>query len=156
MKGTKLLGNMNRGLILALSASFLSLSLIFCYPTPVNAYDPPVQGTVNATDIIIWHGDNATIVLDGTITIEGEGEIVDSFLLLFLVVIIVGLAFWQQNLFLFILACPVSIVYGLLTADSATINTPLWVASIAIVIIGLYCLYKAVILGLEDFRRSKR
>lgn len=155
------------------------------------AYDPPSQGTDNATDIIIWHGDNVTVTglesslsiianalsqqgvpivisnnvavtitdLETALTAASEAladiiadsiiSVAESFLLFIIVAALLALAFWQKSLFLYILACPVGLVYGLSLASGETPKSPMWVAGVVIAIIGTSCLYKVVIAGLE-------
>ena len=142
-----------------LTSILLALMVLVAFASPVMAYDPPAQGTDNATDIIIWYGDNLTVsgdftITSGELTITGVEDFLTSVLLLLIVVGITALAFWQkQNIMLWIVACPVAVVYGLTTAAGATINSSLWVAGIAVAVIGLYCLYKVVMIGLEGFKK---
>lgn len=46
----------------------IALSL---YASPAYAYDPPDQGSDNATDVVLWYGDNLTIEdIQGTISVD--------------------------------------------------------------------------------------
>lgn len=55
-----------------------------------------------------------------------------------------GLVFWQRHVFLYILATPVCVVYGLIMASNATemYNTT-WVIGIVVAIMGIFCLFRA-------------
>jgi len=82
--------------------------------------------------------------------------LVTPFLKLGIVSLLVALTFWQKSLFLYALMCPVCIVYGLsLTAGELT-SSPLWMAGIAVAIIGTYCLFKVVLLGLEGTKVRRK
>ncbi len=72
------------------------------------------------------------------------------------IALIMALVFWQRNIFLYILGCPVALVYGLSLASDSTQGSPLWVAGISVAIIGTYCLFKVAMLGLEELRSSRR
>lgn len=147
--------------------------LLVVWATPVYAFDPPSQPTDNATDVILWYGDNLTIEAAAvTITgfedamvaaaeaqaaalVKGQGDITGNYLTLLLVALIVALAFWKQNLFLFLLTVPVSTVYGLTLAADEESGSPIWVAGIIIAIIGTYCLFKVVMMGLERAKERR-
>jgi hypothetical protein len=53
-----------------------------------------------------------------------------------------GLTFWQRHIFLYILACPLNVVYGLYLAADGTMYSTTWVIGIIICILGLFCLYR--------------
>ncbi len=85
----------------------------------------------------------------------------DKFLTFIIVAAIVYLAFrptkeGEDNLFLLVLASPVSIVYGLSLASGETVRSPLWVAGIVIAIIGMYCLFKVALAGLDGMKAGRR
>ncbi len=150
--------------------------LLMAGAAPVFAFDPPGQGADNATDTILWYGDNLTIESDNlTLTIvdledalvaaaEAQAEVLtanqtsvaNQYLALLLVTLIVALAFWKNNLFLYALAMPVSMVYGLSLATDAVSGSSLWVTGIIIAIIGTYCLFKVVMIGLEDVKARRK
>ncbi len=65
---------------------------------------------------------------------------------------IIGLAFWRKNIFLYILATPVSLVYGLGLASENEVKSLLWVAGVIIALIGTYCLIKVAMAGFERIR----
>lgn len=71
------------------------------------------------------------------------------------VALIVALVFWQRNLFLYTLVVPVCMVYGLTLAADNTNGSPLWVSGIIVAIIGTYCLFKVVMMGLESFKAKR-
>ncbi len=74
---------------------------------------------------------------------------------LFTVAGIIALAFWQKSPFLYLLAVAPAVVYGLTLAAGETNGSPLWVAGVTIAIIGMYCLFKVVIMGLGEFKRRR-
>jgi len=51
--------------------AILLLSFLLLVAVPVYAYSPPGQGTDNATDIIIWHGDTANVTAVAAVTVAG-------------------------------------------------------------------------------------
>jgi len=73
-----------------------------------------------------------------------------------IVTAITWLAFWQKNVFLYIIATIPLMVYGLQIAASEDVYSTLWVAGIIVAIIGLFCLFRAVNEGiLPMFKRGK-
>ena len=68
-------------------------------------------------------------------------------------VFITILALWQNKVILYALAAPVNIVYGFVTASEQEVYSPLWVAGVAIGILGLYFLYQ---IGADVFGRKKK
>ena len=119
-------------------------------PTTVLAYDTPTQGSANATDIILWYGDNLTvnggITIDGTITVAGLETALTDFLTLFIVALLVALVFWQGTIFLYAVGSVTAIVYGLSLAIPSN-SLSLWVAGVAISLIGTYFLYCIVMIS---------
>ena len=66
-----------------------------------------------------------------------------SILCFLLVLVITILAFWQGqkgNNFLYLLAAPVDLVYGLTYAATQTVASASWVSGLIVAIIGTYCL----------------
>lgn len=146
-------------------------------PTPVLAFDPPAQGTDNATDVILWHGDNLTIEtikehnlaitefsgLEDALVAAAEAQatainenntaIAADAILLVLVALLIALAFGQKSWVLYALASPVGVVYGLSLATGAD-NNALWVVGVVIAIIGTYLLYRIIIAAL-GWRKKK-
>lgn len=137
------------------------------------AFDPPDQGTDNATDVILWHGDNLTIqsanltIADledalaaaaqahaDTLTDSMDG-ISDNWLSFFIVAFILMLIFWRGGVILKALGMPVAFVYGFVTAGNADVFSPLWVAGVAIGILGLYFLYQIALEGISLLGRRK-
>ncbi len=146
--------------IILLSGLLIVFLIILC-PLPVLAFSPPGQGADNATDVIVWHGDNLTLdttgLNDALVDVESTVNNIGEELFALLVVgSIMALIFWQRNLFLFILGAPVAIIYGLtLTGPSPDWSLFFWIAGVIIAIIGTYCLFKAAMLGLENIRGRK-
>lgn len=62
-------------------------------------------------------------------------------LTLVLVLFITILALWQSKVILYALAVPVALVYGFTIAGEQEVYSPLWVAGLAIGLLGLYFLY---------------
>ena len=56
-----------------------------------------------------------------------------------------ALAFWQKNAFLYLMACPLNLVYGLSLASGSTVASTQWVMGVIIAIIGLFCLFRVVV-----------
>ena len=127
------------------------LLLLLAVLIPANivyAYGEPTQGTDNATDIIIWYGDNVTIEsanLTGEMEITGLTDTMEDISNDWLSFVIVAFLLWlflkYGGAILYALGVPVAFTYGFVTAGSVTVFSPLWVAGVAIGIIGLYFLY---------------
>lgn len=118
--------------------------------------------TANATYIIetdnftIQLGDNITVtdfgnIMTATATTLGESlgseysDLVASILAFLIMAAITILAFWQRNVFLYMLACPVDLVYGLTFAANNDVNSAAWVGGIIVAIIGTFCLFRVSI-----------
>jgi len=67
-----------------------------------------------------------------------------------------GLAFWQKNVFLYLVIAPLNMVYGLTLAAGETVNSSMWVAGVIITIIGVFCIYRAVVDGLLPGLRGRK
>ncbi len=144
---------------LLLSALLLAL---FIPAGTAYAYDTPSQGTDNATDIILWYGDNLTIesaTVSGEIEITGltdsNESIAGDFLAFIIVAFIIVIALTKDKDIIDALACPVSIIYGFTLASGQTVYSQLWVAGIALVLIGLYFLFRIVIRGINKRKAQK-
>ena len=140
----------------------LVLLLSLAVATPALAFTSPAQGTDNATDVILWHGDNITIEsgnititsanLTGSVGLTGEVEvtgltdtlsdIADDYLALLVVAFFIGVVLLKQSTVLNALGVPVAFVYGLSLASGEDTYSTLWVAGVAIAIVGLYFLYQ--------------
>jgi len=132
----------------------LLLLLPIALSVPVYAYTPPNQSSDNATDIILWHGDNVTIEsanvtggieVTGDVTITGLTEsnesIAADFLAFVIVAFIIMTVLMKGSVVLYALGVPVALVYGLAVASDQDVYSPLWVAGVAIGLFGLYFLY---------------
>jgi len=159
----------------AITLTLLLAALIAAGTSPVFAFTPPSQSSDNATDVILWYGDNVTIesanvtltIVDledaltaaaeaqATVITENQSSISNDYLALLIVAFIIALVFWQRTLFLYILAMPVCMVYGLTLAADNTTQSSLWVSGIIVAVIGTYCFFKAVMMGIEDYKRRK-
>lgn len=147
---------MKRLLIALLLLLALPLSVTSAY-----AYTPPGQSSDNATDIILWHGDNVTIEsanitggveITGDVEITGEVEITGltesnesiaaDFLAFTIAAFIIVIVLIKGGVILYALGVPVAFVYGFVTASEQEVYSPLWVAGVAIGLLGLYFLYQ--------------
>ena len=146
----------------------LLVILAILLPVPVYAYTPPEQGSENATDIIIWHGDNITIEsanLTGTITIDSledalvaaaeahAAAVAEDFLTLIIMALLIALVFWQKTIILYAIGALVTIVYGLSLAQPGA-EQSMWMAGVAIAFIGTYFFYRIIMIAF-DWVRSK-
>lgn len=156
---------MKRTLVLIMVASLLLIT------TPVYAYTPPEQGSANATDIILWHGDNLTIsTANVTITSledamvaaaeaqaaainDNNSDIAAGYLLLLIMAMLIALVFWQKSILLYSVGGPVAIVYGLSLA-TADAELSLWLAGVVIAIIGTSFVYQVIKIAF-DWVRNK-
>jgi len=82
--------------------------------------------------------------------------ILSSVIGLFLVLAITALAFWQRNVFLYLLAAPVNLVYGLSTAASSVVNSAMWVIGVIIAIIGTFCLFRVALDQYSEIKSRAR
>ena len=150
----------------------IALLLLLLLATPVYAYTPPGQSSDNATDIILWHGDNVTIEsanitggveITGDVVVTGEVEITGltesneriaaDFLAFIIVAFIIAIVLAKGGVILYALGVPVALVYGFVTASEQEVYSPLWVAGVAIGILGLYFLYQ---IGADVMGRKKK
>ena len=63
-----------------------------------------------------------------------------------------ALAFWQRHIFLYILVAIGDIVFGLYYAASGTVYGTVWVLGVLIVILGLFCLFRAAMKLITEAR----
>ena len=146
------------------------------FVTPALAYTMPGQGTDNATDIILWHGDtanisitsaNMTIVsLETALTAAGEAQaqviadnqtvIADKYILLLLVALFTALLFWQKNAFLYLVGSVVLMAYGLSFAADNTVMSASWIVGMMIAVVGTYLLYRVAANELLPLLRRKK
>lgn len=156
--------------IIPLIIGLAALAATCFMPSPSYAYDPPEQ-TGNVTDVILWYGDNLTIqagdidvtVAELTEAAEAGAQVVadeieaiwDNLFLLLLAGVITALAFTQRNIFLYCITVPVNVTYGLYLASGSTAGSVLWVEGLVIAIIGTFCLYRAVEMGLATAREKR-
>jgi len=124
----------------------IAVMLIALFAAPVVAFDTPSQGTDNATDVILWPGDNISLVVTAdSITVEGLEDAMGMYLLLLVVALINAAAFWKRDsVFLKIIAVPVDIVYGLELTEGAVVRSALWVSGVVIALIGMWFLFALV------------
>ncbi len=55
-----------------------------------------------------------------------------------------ALAFWQKNLFLYLLMVPANIMFGFSWASAGAVGSAIWVEGIIIVAVGTFALYRVV------------
>lgn len=140
----------------------IALFLTLFISSPALSFTPPSQGTDNATDVILWYGENLTIKahditisgLEDALVAAGEAQaeiisasnntIAGDFTLLFLVALVMTLVFCKSNIFLYSLGAPTGIVYGLFLASGADGNISFWVIGVVIALIGTYCLFRVL------------
>ncbi len=132
------------------SVAVLLIAGIFM-AAPALAFDPPAQGTDNATDVVIWHGDSQNITLssdDLNTAITGIGTTLDTTItnavsdmlgnLVILIIIFalayLGYRFDQRLLFFSGLA---ALVYGYSYSSTSTYY------SIIIVLAGIFFIASA-------------
>ena len=65
------------------------------------------------------------------------------------------LAFTQKNEFLYVLIVPVNFTYGLYYAQTSILRHE-FIIGVVVAIIGLFCLFRAVFMGLEGIRTKRR
>ena len=58
------------------------------------------------------------------------------------VALIIVLALWQHKTFFYAIATPVALVYGFTTASDQEVYSSLWVAGVAIGLLGLFFLFQ--------------
>lgn len=136
----------------------LIVLLLLLIPMPVYAYDIPGQGTDNATDVILWMGDNITIetanltIDSGNLTVAGTVEITGltesnediagdffSFLIVaFIIVLVLKIGGPVLNS----LGVIISFIYGFTLASDQEPYTLLWVAGVSIGLFGLYLFFE--------------
>ncbi len=147
---------------------------------PVYAFDAPTQGTDNATDVVLWYGDNLTlnnvtlnpvqfsgsIYLSNNVTISdledsmttsaeaGATIIADAlvdvavdYLAFLIVAFLIAIIMKKDTIALNAVGVAVAMVYGLRTAADQVVFSELWVAGVAIALIGLYFLYRVASAG---------
>jgi hypothetical protein len=115
------------------------------------AFDPPAQSTDNATDVVVWHGDNLTI---NSVAITGltdsNEKIADDYLSFIIMAFIVILALTikgNAGLVVSGIAVPVTMVYGFRMASEYVVYTSLWMMGLCIGLGGVFFLFKLVMQG---------
>ena len=147
-----------------ITALIIATGILLWCALPVMAFTEPGQGTDNATDVVVWYGDNQTIVVEdleagidsgAAVIADAHTATGNQFLTLAIVALIVASAFAVRSLFLYIICCPVAVIYGLTTASDATAGSSLWAAGIVITIFGLYCLTKPIEAAWQSWESRK-
>lgn len=118
----------------------IAVIVITLIPTTALAYDPPSQSADNASDVILWLGEDTTIEISGLVD---SNEDIAADLLSFFIVAFVIIVVLKNNTIVFnAIGTPVSIVYGLTLASENTVYSGLWVAGVSITLFGLVFLYR--------------
>ncbi len=104
-------------------------------------------------------GDDSFSVEHAEGSVEGAGMLAIAATLAFFgilaaVALLNALAFQQNNIFLYVLMTPINITYGLYYASTSTLRHE-FIVGVVVAIIGLFCLFRAVLMGL-DIVKSKR
>ena len=84
-----------------------------------------------------WSDDYATASVENL----GMSNFIDAFLPLAIITLLLILALWQGRIIIYALSMPACFVYGFVTAGNQEVYSPLWVAGVAIGLLGLYFLY---------------
>ncbi len=71
------------------------------------------------------------------------------------VIFIISLAQWKKSLFLYLMAAPVAIIYGLSLTDGEVQGSARWVAGIVLAIIGTAYIYEVLANVVPSFRKKK-
>ena len=149
-------------------ALFIAL-LLSCWTTPAFAFTPPSQGTANATDVVLWHGDNATVNMpDLTTAAEAGAQVIadalidflDGLIAFLLVIAITAFALIkgdpQRAPFPYLLAVPVNLVFGLIYASVKVPASSEWVEGVIVAIIGTYLLVRVATSQFDKLRKRRR
>lgn len=143
------------------------LLLVSLATTPALAFTEPSQSSDNATDVIIWHGDNLTVDnitiedFTGTITIadlqsaldaaadsgastlgDDIQSVSDDWLSLILVAFLIVIVFWRNHPIIDGIGTAICVVYGFTSAGNESLFSALWVAYLGMGLIGLYFLFR--------------
>ncbi len=115
---------------IALSLVIALLSVLMISTAPVYAFDPPAQdSSANATDVILWSGDNITIsITSGNVTvpnlqesmeaaidklITGLRSLMNTAVSLGIIVLSIILAFWHRDPWAYLTAGILTLIYGI-------------------------------------------
>ena len=64
---------------------------------------------------------------------------------LLIIALINVLALQQKSVFIYLIAVPLNMVYGLNLAADNTVNSPLWIAGVTIAVIGTFFLFRVAV-----------
>jgi len=98
-----------------------------------------------------WSDDYATASVENL----GMSDFIDAFLPLLIIALLLILALWQGIIIIYALVMPVCFVYGFVTASEQEVYSPLWVAGVAIGLLGLYFLYLIGSSAVSTVRKKK-
>ena len=109
----------------------------------------------NVTAAIDRLSDNLTYILQHIWDLKAVSETALIMLIIALVILALfnALAFWQRHVFLYILVAIGDIVFGLYYAASGTVYETQWVLGVLVVILGLFCMFRAVMKLITEARR---
>jgi len=120
-------------LLLAFIISILSLTFI---AVPAYAYEPPTQGSDNATDVILWPGSSANITISGYE--EAVDTVLDEIIMVVLILAITAFGYWHRDRILLGVAGFAWIIYGFAFWNRS------WWMSVILVIAGGYIITKSM------------
>jgi hypothetical protein len=134
------------------TATLLLVSLaVLGVASPVLAFDPPTQdATANATDVILWHGDNVTIQgwvdvnLDGDVDVIGVSDFLTNFFLFIVVSGVTAFVVLTNSIFGKSVTSILLLVYGLRMAIPEDIWSVAWMAGVVIALIGTGLLFRTI------------
>jgi hypothetical protein len=112
--------------------------------------------SANVTVADIEESITAAAEAGATIIAESQADASDALLILLIVTLLNALAFWQKHPFLYCLMVPLDIVYGLYYTVGNTEGSGAWVAGIIIALVGTFCLFRVVMMGLKGISNRKK
>ena len=93
-------------------------------------------------------------ILDAIFPVDAN-TMLTGIIVLVLVLALTALAFWKDETFIYLMAAPVNLIYGLSLAATAT-DTATWVLGSIVAVIGTFCLFKIVARELMPIIRRRR
>lgn len=158
------------GKVLAATATvtvILLVLLIIASPEVTSATTANATYIIETDNFTATIGDNLTITdLDTALSAAAEAgaaemgdqlqDVVDSALAFLIMAGVTALAFWQRNVFLYLLAVMVDYIYGLTFASSNTVGSAAWVGGVTVAVIGTFCLFRAAMDAWPDIKAKMR
>ena len=75
---------------------------------------------------------------------------------LLIIALINVLALQQKSVFIYLIAVPLNMVYGLNLAADNTVNSPLWIAGVTIAVIGTFYLFRVAVSEAVPMKRMRK